>query len=148
MQTLPITGVVVVSTPQEVALADARKGIAMFKSDKVNVPILGMVENMAWFTPMSHPDEKYYIFGNGGAVRLAEKLGVRLLVQIPLVADICEKTDIGAPTTSALMADSLTGTPESLNPEAVAFSVLADAIVEECDKRNRDLPPTVKVETH
>mgnify|MGYP002071950333 CR=1 FL=1 len=148
VQTLPITGVVVVSTPQEVALADARKGIAMFKSDKVNVPILGMVENMAWFTPMSHPDEKYYIFGNGGAVRLAEKLGVRLLVQIPLVADICEKTDIGAPTTSALMADSLTGTPESLNPEAVAFSVLADAIVEECDKRNRDLPPTVKVETH
>ena len=148
VQTLPITGVVVVSTPQEVALADARKGIAMFKSDKVNVPILGMVENMAWFTPMSHPDEKYYIFGNGGAVRLAEKLGVRLLVQIPLVADIGEKTDIGAPTTSALMADSLTGTPESLNPEAVAFSVLADAIVEECDKRNRDLPPTVKVETH
>ena len=148
VQTLPITGVVVVSTPQEVALADARKGIAMFKSDKVNVPILGMVENMAWFTPMSHPDEKYYIFGNGGAVRLAEKLGVRLLVQIPLVADICEKTDIGAPTTSALMADSLTGTPESLNPEAVAVSVLADAIVEECDKRNRDLPPTVKVETH
>lgn len=148
VQTLPITGVVVVSTPQEVALADARKGIAMFKSDKVNVPILGMVENMAWFTPMSHPDEKYYIFGNGGAVRLAEKLGVRLLVQIPLVADICEKTDIGAPTTSALMADSLTGTPESLNTEAVAFSVLADAIVEECDKRNRDLPPTVKVETH
>ncbi len=148
VQTLPITGVVVVSTPQEVALADARKGIAMFKSDKVNVPILGMVENMAWFTPMSHPDEKYYIFGNGGAVRLAEKLGVRLLVQIPLVADICEKTDIGAPTTSALMADSLTGTPESLNPEAVAFSVLADAIVEECDKRNRDLPPTVRVETH
>ncbi len=148
VQTLPITGVVVVSTPQEVALADARKGIAMFKSDKVNVPILGMVENMAWFTPMSHPDEKYYIFGNGGAVRLAEKLGVRLLVQIPLVADICEKTDIGAPTTSALMADSLTGTPESLNPEAVAFSVLADAIAEECDKRNRDLPPTVKVETH
>ena len=148
VQTLPITGVVVVSTPQEVALADARKGIAMFKSDKVNVTILGMVENMAWFTPMSHSDEKYYIFGNGGAVRLAEKLGVRLLVQIPLVADICEKTDIGAPTTSALMADSLTGTPESLNPEAVAFSVLADAIVEECDKRNRDLPPTVKVETH
>ena len=66
----------------------------MFKSDIVNVPILGMVENMAWFTPMSHPDEKYYIFGNGGAVRLAEKLGVRLFVQIPLVADICEKTDI------------------------------------------------------
>ena len=148
VQTLPITGVVVVSTPQEVALADARKGIAMFKSDKVNVPILGLVENMAWFTPASHPDEKYYIFGNGGAVRLAEKLGVRLLVQMPLVADICETTDIGAPTTSDLMADSLTGTPESLNPEAVAFSVLADAIVEECDKRNRTLPPTAKVEVH
>lgn len=148
VQTLPITGVVVVSTPQEVALADARKGIAMFKSDKVNVPILGLVENMAWFTPASHPDEKYYIFGNGGAVRLADKLGVRLLAQIPLVADICEKADAGAPTTSELVADSITGTPESLNPEASAFSMLADAIVEECDKRNRDLPPTVKVETH
>ena len=74
VQTLPITGVVVVSTPQEVALADARKGIAMFKSDKVNVPILGMVENMAWFTLCLILMKKYYIFGNGGAVRLAENL--------------------------------------------------------------------------
>ncbi|MDE7147427.1 MAG: Mrp/NBP35 family ATP-binding protein, partial [Duncaniella sp.] len=97
VQTLPITGVVVVTTPQEVALADARKGIAMFREDKVNVPILGLVENMAWFTPAEHPDERYYIFGREGGVRLAEKLGVRLLAQIPLVASIADCGDNGTP---------------------------------------------------
>ena len=86
VQTLAITGAVVVTTPQEVALADARKGVSMFQSPQVNVPVLGIVENMAWFTPAEHPDEKYYIFGNGGGKRLAEKLGVDLLAQIPLVA--------------------------------------------------------------
>lgn len=144
VQTLPITGVVVVSTPQEVALADARKGIAMFQSDKVNVPILGLVENMAWFTPAPHPEEKYYIFGNGGAKRLAEKLNVRLLAQIPLVADICSDADMGAPSSVALAEHK----PEAMNPEAEAFSGLADAIVAACDERNASLPPTTKVETH
>ena len=95
VQTLGITGVVVVSTPQEVALADARKGIAMFTDDKVNVPILGLVENMAWFTPAQHPDERYYIFGEGGAVKLAEQSGVRLLARIPLVMDIRSHADDG-----------------------------------------------------
>lgn len=144
VQTLPITGVVVVSTPQEVALADARKGIAMFESDKVNVPILGLVENMAWFTPAPHPEERYFIFGNGGGKRLAEKLGVRLLAQIPLVAEICEKVDEGNPSTTSLVADSLTG-QNSSNPEAWAFSHLADAIVDACNERNSTLPPTEKV---
>lgn len=143
VQTLPITGVVVVSTPQEVALADARKGIAMFQSDKVNVPILGLVENMAWFTPAPHPEEKYYIFGNGGARRLAEKLNVSLLAQIPLVADICSTADMGAPSSVALAENA-----GNENPEAKAFGALADAIVEACDRRNSTLPPTSKVEVN
>ena len=147
VQTLPITGAVVVTTPQEVALADARKGIAMFRTDKINVPVLGIVENMAWFTPAAHPDEKYYIFGNGGGTTLAKDMGVPLLAQIPLVANICDDADSGAPTTSALMADSLTGNQSSANPEAVAFSILADKIVEECTRRNDTLPPTQKVIT-
>lgn len=144
VQTLPITGVVVVSTPQQVALADARKGIAMFQSDKINVPILGLVENMAWFTPAPHPDEKYYIFGNGGGVSLAEELGVKLLAQIPLVADICSTADLGAPTSLALVDEGKA--PE--NPEARAFGELADAVVKACDERNRTVPPTSVVETH
>lgn len=144
VQTLPITGVVVISTPQEVALADARKGIAMFQSDKVNVPILGLVENMAWFTPAPHPEERYYIFGNGGGVRLAEKLGVKLLAQIPLVADICSDADLGSPSSVAL-ADSSKG---ASNPEAQAFGQLAEAIVKACDERNSTLPPTSKVEVN
>lgn len=147
VQTLPITGVVVVSTPQEVALADARKGIAMFRGDKVNVPILGIVENMAWFTPAPHPEERYYIFGDGGAVRLAEELDVRLLAQIPIVADICSGADCGAPTSTALTAVPATGTQDSGNPEAEAFSALADSIVKACASRNETLPPTAKVET-
>ncbi|MCM1489858.1 MAG: Mrp/NBP35 family ATP-binding protein [Muribaculum sp.] len=143
VQTLPITGVIVVSTPQEVALADARKGIGMFRSEKINVPILGLVENMAWFTPALHPDEKYYIFGKEGAVRLAEQLDVPLLAQIPLVADICEMADNGQPT-----AVQSTGGSISENPEAKAFSELADRVVEECNRRNTELPPTQVVMTH
>ena len=146
VQTLPITGVVIVTTPQEVALADARKGVAMFKEEKINVPVLGIVENMSWFTPEGHPEEKYYIFGKGGGVALAEKLGVKLLVQIPLVAGICEAVDNGAPTSSLLAAKSLTGEEEFQNAEARAFSLLADSIVEQCKERNRLLPPTRKVE--
>lgn len=144
VQTLGITGVVVVSTPQEVALADAKKGISMFRGDKVNVPVLGIVENMAWFTPAPHPEERYFIFGNGGAVRLAEQLGVRLLAQIPLVADICATADNGAPTSTLLIEKE----KMEINPEAEAFSALADSIVEACEERNSQLPPTEKVETH
>lgn len=146
VQTLPITGVVIVTTPQEVALADARKGIAMFKDDKINVPVLGIVENMSWFTPADHPQEKYYIFGKGGGAELAKTLGVKLLVQIPLVAGICEDVDNGVPTTSALAAKTLTAQQQCRNQEAEAFEMLASSIVEQCDERNRNLPPTQKVE--
>lgn len=136
VQTLGMTGVAVVSTPQEVALADARKGIAMFMDEKVNVPVLGLVENMAWFTPLRHPDERYYLFGNGGARRLAEELGVELLGQIPLVEDICRQADAGEPIA---LADSI---------EGLAFIDLSHSLVKAIDKRNSSLPPTQKVETH
>ena len=146
VQTLAITGVVVVTTPQEVALADARKGIAMFTGDKVNVPILGLVENMAWFTPAPHPEEKYFIFGQGGGSRLAEETGVELLAQIPLVADICDRADAGDPIAHSIVAESATGGVQSENPEAEAFSVLADRVVAAVDRRNSTQPPTSKVE--
>ncbi len=94
---LDFSGAIVVSTPQQVALADARKGIQMFENDKICVPILGLVENMAWFTPAEHPDEKYFIFGNGGVKELAKKRHLPLLAQIPLVQSICESGDAGAP---------------------------------------------------
>ena len=139
VQTLPITGVVVVSTPQEVALADARKGIAMFTGDKVNVPILGLVENMAWFTPLQHPEEKYFIFGNGGGVRLAEEMGVELLAQVPLVADICGNGDAGTPAALGLSAD---GQPTGPTPQVDAFWQLADNVINAIDQRNDTLPPT------
>ena len=134
VQTLPITGVVVVTTPQEVALADARKGIAMFMGDKVNVPVLGLVENMAWFTPEKHPDERYYIFGREGGVRLAKELGVRLLAQLPVVGSICDAGDAGEPIA---MADTVAGH---------AFMHLAHEVIEAVDERNSQLPPTTKVE--
>ena len=134
VQTLGITGAVVVTTPQEVALADARKGISMFQSDAVSVPILGLVENMAWFTPAAHPDEKYYIFGKEGGMRLAEKLGVELLGQIPLVAGICKGGDDGVPV---VLQNSVSG---------AAFMALADRVVEAVERRNTELPPTEKVQ--
>lgn len=133
VQTLALTGVVVVSTPQEVALADARKGIAMFTGEKVNVPVLGLVENMAWFTPEKHPDERYYIFGREGAVRLAEELHVRLLAQIPIVGSICDGGDGGEPIA---LADSVTG---------MAFMHLAHEVIDAVAERNDTLPPTMKV---
>lgn len=136
VQTLPITGVVIVSTPQEVALADARKGIAMFRDEKVNVPVLGVVENMAWFTPAPHPEERYYIFGQGGAVKLAEEFGVGVLAQIPLVSGICEDGDAGSPIA---LRETVTGE---------AFMALGAAVVAAVDERNSQLPPTEKVETH
>lgn len=133
VQTLAITGVVIVSTPQEVALADARKGVAMFTGPHVNVPVLGIVENMAWFTPEKHPDEKYYIFGRGGAARLAQEMNVPLLGEIPIVGSICEHGDEGEPIA---MQDSITGN---------AFMHVAHEVVEAVDRRNNELPPTVKV---
>lgn len=132
VQTLPVTGVVIISTPQDVALADARKGISMFTGDKVNVPVLGIVENMAWFTPAPHPEERYYIFGEGGAKRLAEELDVPLLAQIPLIADIRERAD--------------RGTPAALEEEETVYNALARTVVEAVDRRNSELPPTTKVE--
>lgn len=134
VQTLAITGAVIVSTPQEVALADARKGISMFTGEKVNVPILGLVENMAWFTPERHPDERYYIFGREGGVKLAQQLGVRLLGQIPVVESICEGGDEGRPV--ALDGSSITGQ---------AFRHVAREVVDACNRRNGTLPPTIKV---
>ena len=141
VQTLPITGVVVVTTPQEVALADARKGVAMFTDEKVNVPVLGIVENMAWFTPAAHPDEKYYIFGKEGGVRLAEKEGVALLAQVPLVMDIREHADDGRP-----VAVELEEKAAEANAEARAFAELADNVVKAVELRNATQAPTRPVE--
>ena len=135
VQTLAITGAVVVSTPQEVALIDARKGIDMFTNDKVNIPILGIVENMAWFTPAELPENKYYIFGKGGAEKLADELNIPLLGQIPIVQSIREGGDEGQPV--ALAQDSITG---------LTFKSLAENFVKVVDKRNKDLDPTMKVE--
>lgn len=134
VQTLGITGVVIVSTPQQVALADARKGIAMFMGDKVNVPILGLVENMAWFTPAPHPEERYYIFGREGGVELAKELGVKLLAQIPVVGTICEGGDNGTPIA---LEDSIAGH---------AFMHLAHETIDAINTRNNNLPPTMKVD--
>lgn len=135
LQSLAITGAVIVSTPQEVALADARKGIDMYRNEKVNVPILGLVENMAWFTPAELPENKYYIFGYGGVERLAEEMKLPLLGQIPIVQSICESGDEGEP------AAVKRGTPT-----AEAFSRLAEAVVAETERRNREQPPTHIVE--
>lgn len=135
VQTLAITGAVVVSTPQEVALADARKGISMFTGDKVNVPVLGLIENMAWFTPAELPENKYYLFGKEGCKRLAEELNVPLLGQIPIVQSICEGGDAGKPV--ALNPNSITGQ---------AFQALAENVVAQIEYRNTHLAPTQRVE--
>ncbi|RRD92385.1 iron-sulfur cluster carrier protein ApbC [Bacteroides heparinolyticus] len=137
LQTLAITGAVIVSTPQQVALADARKGVDMYTNDKVNVPILGLVENMAWFTPAELPENKYYIFGKEGCKQLAEELDVPLLGQIPIVQSICENGDKGTPV--ALNENSVTGR---------AFLQLAAAVVRQVDKRNVEMAPTQIVEVH
>ena len=131
LQTLAITGAVIVSTPQQVALADARKGVDMYTNEKVNVPILGLVENMAWFTPAELPENRYYIFGKEGCKQLAEELNVPLLGQIPVVQSICESGDQGTPV--ALDAATTTGR---------AFLQLAAAVVRQVDKRNIEQEPT------
>ena len=107
VQTLPLTGVIIVTTPQEVALADARKGIQMFRTEKINVPVLGLIENMAWFTPVELPENKYYIFGKGGGERLAKELDIPFLGQIPIVQSVCEAGDEGKPI--VLQEDSVVG---------------------------------------
>lgn len=137
LQTLAITGAVIVSTPQEVALADARKGINMYMNDKVNVPILGLVENMAWFTPAELSNNRYYLFGKEGTKRLAEELNVPLLGQIPIVQSICENGDNGTP--AALDDNSMVGQ---------AFLELARNVVKQTEKRNAEMAPTEIVHTH
>jgi ATP-binding protein involved in chromosome partitioning len=138
MQAMPITGAVVVSTPQEVALADARKGVAMFQQETINVPVLGIAENMAYFTPAELPDNKYYIFGKEGARNLAEDINVPFLGEIPLVQSIREAGDVGRP--AALQENS---------PVAVAFEELTKNVVAETVRRNTDIPPTeaIKITT-
>lgn len=136
VQTLALTGAIVVTTPQQVALADARKGISMFREPKINVPVLGIVDNMAWFIPDKHPDERYYIFGNDENVdKLAQDYGVPVLARIPLVAAVGDHNDAGAPI--VLDEDSLT---------ARAFVHLAHETVDAVENRNSSLPPTIKVD--
>ncbi len=131
----PYAEPVIVSTPQQVALADARKGINMYTNDKVNVPILGLVENMSWFTPAELPENKYYLFGKEGCKQLAEEMNVPLLGQIPIVQSICENGDKGTP--AALNEDSITGR---------AFIELAENVVKQTEKRNAEQAPTHIVE--
>lgn len=138
MQSMPITGAVIVSTPQNVALADAKKGVAMFQQEAINVPVLGIIENMAYFTPEELPENKYYIFGREGAKVLAEDLQVPFLGEIPLVQSIRESGDIGHP--AALQE----GTPLS-----EAFDKITQNVVQETVRRNKSLPPTeaIKITT-
>ena len=135
VQTLAITGAVVVSTPQEVALADARQGVSMFPGAQAQVPVLGLIENMAWFTPAELPENKYYLFGKEGCKRLAEELNVPLLGQIPIVQSICEGGDAGKPV--ALNPNTITGQ---------AFQALAENVVAQIEYRNSHLAPTQRVE--
>jgi ATP-binding protein involved in chromosome partitioning len=134
VQTLAITGAIAVTTPQAVALADARKGINMFTGEKVNVPVLGLVENMAWFTPAELPENKYYLFGKDGGKQLANELQIPLLGEIPIVRSICESGDEGKP--AALNNSSLTG---------LAFEQLAQNVVSQVNYRNEHIEATQQV---
>jgi ATP-binding protein involved in chromosome partitioning len=134
VQTVPVTGVIIVTTPQKVALADAQKGLAMFKQTPINVPILGVVENMAYFTPEELPNNKYFIFGEGGGKELADKNSVNLLGQIPLVQSIRESGDVGKP--AALGNDA----------SAIAFKNLASEVARQVAIRNANIETTKKVE--
>lgn len=138
MQALPITGSVVVSTPQNVALADAKKGVAMFQQDSINVPVLGIIENMAYFTPAELPENKYYIFGKEGAKNLAEDLEVPFLGEVPLVQSIREAGDIGRP--AALQTATVI---------EEAFEELTRSVVQQVVDRNENLPATeaIKITT-
>jgi len=134
VQSVPVTGAVIVTTPQDVALADVIRGASMFQSKSINVPILGLVENMAWFTPAELPENKYYIFGKDGGKNLAEKLGLPFLGQIPIVQSIREGGDQGTPVASN--AESVTG---------VAFSDVAKNVMHRVHIRNIQMAPTKKV---
>lgn len=138
MQSLPITGAVIVSTPQNVALADAKKGVAMFQQESINVPVLGIIENMAYFTPEELPENKYYIFGKEGAKHLAEDLKVPFLGEIPLVQSIREAGDVGRPAAM-----------QTATPLQMAFEKITQNVVEEVVRRNDNLPPTeaIKITT-
>jgi len=138
MQSLPITGSVIVSTPQNVALADAKKGVAMFRQESINVPIIGIIENMAYFTPDELPENKYYIFGEKGAKNLAEDLEIPFLGELPLVQSIRESGDIGRP--AALQENT---------PIANALEEITKNVVQQTVSRNKDLPPTeaIKITT-
>ncbi|MCH2490368.1 MAG: Mrp/NBP35 family ATP-binding protein [Flavobacteriales bacterium] len=138
MQSLPITGAVVVSTPQNVALADARKGVAMFQQENIDVPVLGIIENMAYFTPEELPENKYYIFGKEGAKHLAEDLDIPFLGELPLVQGIREAGDVGRP--AALQTATVI---------EEAFENITKNVVSETVKRNENLPPTeaIKITT-
>jgi ATP-binding protein involved in chromosome partitioning len=135
VQTLSITGAVVVSTPQQVALVDARKAISMFQGEKINVPVLGLVENMAWFTPAELPENKYYLFGKDGCLHLAEELGLAMLGQIPVVQSICESGDGGTPV--AAEVGSIIGK---------SFRALAENVLQRTEFRNATMEPTKRVE--
>ena len=134
VQAVPVTGAVIVSTPQNIALADAKKGVGMFQLDTIQVPVLGIVENMAYFTPEELPENKYYIFGKDGAKNLADDLNLPLLAEIPLVQGIRESADIGRPV--VLQEDSVS---------ARAFIELADNVVEQIKFRNENIRPTQAV---
>ena len=134
VQTVPVTGAVIVTTPQKVALADAIKGLAMFRQKQINVPILGIVENMSWFTPLELPDARYHIFGMDGGKRLSEKFGVPLLGQIPLVQGIRESGDSGLP---AILKEDIS---------ANAFNELAEALAQQVAIRNANFDSTQPVE--
>ena len=136
VQSIPLTGAIVVSTPQNIALADAKKGVNMFQMDSIAVPVLGMVENMSYFTPEELPDNKYYIFGEGGAKGLAEQMGIDLLAEIPLVQSVREAADAGRPAVL-----------QGATPVALELLNLAKNVVTAIEKRNVSLPPTSAVET-
>jgi ATP-binding protein involved in chromosome partitioning len=134
VQTVPVTGAVIVTTPQKVALADAAKGLAMFQQPQINVPVLGVVENMSWFSPEELPDNRYYIFGKEGGMNLAQKFGVPFLGQIPLVQGIRESGDSGLP---AAMKEGIVGQ---------AFHELAESVARQIAIRNANFVPSRKVE--
>ncbi len=135
VQTVPVTGAIIVTTPQKVALADATKGLAMFRQPQINVPVLGVIENMSYFTPAELPDHQYYIFGRGGGRQLADQFDVPLLGQIPLVQSIREAGDAGQPAISA-------GEPVA----SEAFSAVAEALARQIAIRNATVAQTARVE--
>jgi len=135
VQSIPLTGAVVVSTPQNIALADAKKGVNMFRMDSIDVPVLGMVENMAYFTPDDMPNKKYYIFGKEGAKGLAEQMGIDLLAEIPIVQSVREAADAGRPAVL-----------QGATPIAIELLNMAKNVVAAIEKRNTTLAPTKAVE--